>query len=304
MSHSPRVPCSLLLLALGLACRRDALAPQPNAAAGLRFSQSSPPPPDPLAPPGHIVFVRILPPLDREVFRMDATGANVTQLHAGYAPAPSPDGTKIAFNCGANICVMNADGSGLVQLTANVLAESPAWSPDGSHLAFDEQDPAGKSHIYAMNADGSGVVQLTTGTANDAAPDWSPDGTKIAFVRNLSGTPQVLVMNADGSNVVQLTSSSGGSRNPAWSPSGGLIAFDSNRSGTSQIYLMNSDGTGVAQVTTTGGSDPDWSLDASRLVFTCPAGKSSDICAIGPDGSRAVNLTNTRVAENSPAWGP
>src|SRR5712692_8951405 len=142
MRSTSRASVFLLLLAGGFGCRHDALAPQPSAAAGPLFSQSNPPPPDPLAPPGHIVFVRILPPLDREVFRMDATGANVTELQGGYAPAPSPDGTKIAFNCGANICVMNADGSGVVHLTANVLAELPAWSPDGSRLAFNEQDPA------------------------------------------------------------------------------------------------------------------------------------------------------------------
>ena len=298
MSSVARIS-GLVLILVGVSCQRDALAPKGgapvNRSALSALSTTT----------GHIAFVRILPPSARWVFKMDASGANVTQLANGYVPAWSPDGTKIAFNCGANVCTMNADGSGIVHLTANVLAESPAWSPDGSRIAFDEQDQTGKYHIYVMNADGTGVTELTTGSANDGSPDWSPDGTKIVFARNASGTPQVFVMNADGTNPIQLTSAAGGSRNPAWSPNGSLIAFDSNRSGTNQIYVMNADGSGPAPVpSTAGGSDPDWSLDGSRIVFTCPAGKSTDICAIGPDGSRLVDLTNNRLTENSPAWGP
>jgi Tol biopolymer transport system component len=99
--------------------------------------------PDPAAPPGRIVFMRMLPPSARKVFRMDATGANATQLANGYAPALSPDGSRIAYNCGANICVMGDDGSGNVQLTTNVLAEAATWSSDGSRIAFHMQDPTG-----------------------------------------------------------------------------------------------------------------------------------------------------------------
>ena len=298
-----RFPSSVGLLLL-LGCQRDALAPKPNSwATGPRFSKPSPPPPDPAAPPGHIAFVRVLPPLNRDVFRMDATGASVTRLADGYAPAWSPVGSRIAFNCGINICVMNADGSGIVQLAAT--AEAAAWSPDGSRIAFHAQDQTGNWDIYAMDANGVNQVRLTTDPAVDGNPDWSPDGTRIAFERIVNGTDQVLVMNADGTGAVQQLTSGPGGEDPAWSPNGTKIAFASNRSGQSQIYMMNSDGTGLVQlVTTTGGSGPDWSLDGSRIVFACPVGKTTDICAINPDGSRAVDLTSTRYPEHSPSWGP
>jgi Tol biopolymer transport system component len=309
MSRLRRTSVFLLLLGVGFACRPDALAPEPTASTGEpRFSTTSPP--DPLAPPGHIVFVRILPPSARWVFRMDATGANVTQLANGYAPTWKPDGTKIAFNCGANICVMNADGSGIVQLTFNVVAEASAWSaasaafPDG-RIAFDQQDASGNWHIYVMNPDGTGVTQLTTDLTIDGNADWSPDASRLAFQRHVKGgVSQVYVMSADGSGVTQLTT--GGGSSPAWSPDGTRITFDSNRSGTGQVYVMSSSGeaSGVAQVSTGGGSTSDWSPDGTWIVFTCPGGKTTDICAINSDGTRLVDLTNSRTTEQWPEWGP
>ena len=307
MTRIRRFSSSVALLLL-FGCQRDALTPNPTSTAtGPLFSESNPPSPGLLASSGHILFVRILPPLDREVFKMDATGANVTQLGAnGYAPAWKPDGSQFAFNCGVNICVMNTDGSGKKQLTFNVLAEGAHWSPDGSRIAFVEQDQTGNSHVYVMNADGTNPAQLTIFATGDGSPEWSPDGTKFAFGRKVSGTFQVLVMNDDGTGLVQLTSSPGGSFNPAWSPNGALIAFDSNRSGTRQVYVMNSDGSTQASVpNTTGGSGPTWSLDGNRIAFTCPAGKTTNICAINyPGGTGLVDLTNSRRTEMSPAWGP
>lgn len=271
-----------------------------------------PPPPDPLAPPGRIAFVRVLAPSNYEVFRMDATGANVVNLTnrvgQDYTPAWSPDGSKIVFACAVEICVMNDDGSGIVQLTTNLRAEAPAWSPDGSRIAFHREDPVGNWDIYVMDASGGNLVQLTADPATDGFPDWSPDGTKIAFRRIIAGKSQLLVMNADGSGVVQLTTGTGGST-PAWSPDGAHIAFESDRTGRPEIYVMNADGTGITQVTTAGGGKADWSLDGSRIVFYAKRGKNPsasnfDIYAINPDGTREVRLTSTTETEYSPAWGP
>jgi len=272
-----------------------------------------PPPPDPLAPPGRIAFVRVLAPSNYEIFRMDATGANVTQLTfranvQDYTPAWSPDGSKIVFACAVEICVMNDDGSGIVQLTTNVRAEAPAWSPDGSRIAFHREDPSGNWDIYVMDAGGGNLVRLTTDPSTDGFPDWSPDGTRIAFRRVISGTSQILVMNADGTGAVQLTTGPGGST-PAWSPDGARIAFDSDRSGRSEIFVMNADGSGIAQVTIAGGSNPDWSLEGSRIAFYAKRGKNPsaanfDIYAIDPAGTREVRLTSANEIEHSPAWGP
>lgn len=308
MASSGRV--GLLLLALGLlGCQRDTFAPEADVAGGPpSFAKPGPqPPPDPAAPPGRIAFVRVLAPFNLEIFRMDATGANVVQLTnrsvQDYTPAWSPDGSKIVFACAVEICVMNEDGSGIVQLTTNLRAEAPAWSPDGSRIAFHREDQAGNWDIYVMDASGGSIVRLTTDPATDGFPDWSPDGSKITFRRIVSGTSQILVMNADGTGVVQLTTGPGGST-PAWSPDGSRIAFDRDQAGRSEIFVMNADGTGLAQVTTAGGANPDWSLDGTRIVFYASRNRNTDIYGINPDGSREVRLTSNKDAEHSPAWGP
>jgi uncharacterized repeat protein (TIGR02543 family) len=89
-------------------------------------------------------------------------------------PTWSPDGSKIAFAGSPNylnsvgkeqIYVMNADGSGKVQLTSETGADCryPSWSPDGSKIVFQKDYPSFSNpyEIWIMNADGSGGIALT-----------------------------------------------------------------------------------------------------------------------------------------------
>src|SRR2546422_11296146 len=85
---------------------------------------------------------------------------------------------KIAFQTNRDgnfeIYAMNADGTGLVNLTNDPAAdEEPAWSPDRSEIAFDNNRD-GNYELYVMNADGSGVTRLTNNPAFDGFPAWSP----------------------------------------------------------------------------------------------------------------------------------
>ena len=152
------------------------------------------------------------------VFVANTDGSGFLNLADGLGPTWSPDG-RIAFTNGVDVLVMNADGTGFVNLTnestPNVTNDAPAWSPDGTKIAF-RSNRSGHSDLYVMNADGSGITQRTADTATEGRPAWSPDGMKVAFASDRDGDYEIYVMNADGSGVVRLTDNAAADKRPAW----------------------------------------------------------------------------------------
>ena len=78
----------------------------------------------------------------------------------GHAAFPGTNG-KIAFDRNRQIWTMNPDGSD--QTSLNSTGDSPAWSPDGRKIAFNDDQRTGIPRIYVMNANGSNQIQLTNG---------------------------------------------------------------------------------------------------------------------------------------------
>jgi Tol biopolymer transport system component len=198
------------------------------------------------------------------VWVMNADGTGQTQLspHPAMEPAWSPDG-RVAMSMDGGIFVINADGTGGNQITSQPSGppdSMPAWSPDGTKIAF--MRFTGSYDVWVMNADGTGQVNLTpaTATADDYQPNWSADGHRIAFASNRSGNFDVWVMNSNGAAPTQLTTDPALDQQPAFSPTGSKIAFETARNGRTDIYSMNADGTAQTQLTTNvaGDSSPDW----------------------------------------------
>jgi dipeptidyl aminopeptidase/acylaminoacyl peptidase len=215
-----------------------------------------------------------------------------------------------------DLYLIRTDGSGQARLFDDnlSLSLSPAWSPDGSKLAF-VSNRDGNFEIYTVNADGAQPTRLTDEPATDTDPSWSPDGKFIAFVSDRSGYKEVYVMDARGSNVNQLTRTQASNTHPTWSPDSASIAFASNRDGYWQIYRMNADGSEATNLSDNPASDeqePAWSPDGKRIAFTSQKVETlvQEIYVMNPDGSGRVRLTgddsssDQTTSDYSPAWSP
>ena len=204
-----------------------------------------------------------------EVFVMNSDGSgshNVShQAEADWGPNWSPDGRRVIWNCqrdldfGFQACVANADGTGLKVIRPEAWVEYPAWSPDGTQIAFMGQETGARGDdpnydIFVMNADGTSVKRLTKAPGSDGWPAWSRDGTRITFsstrndCRNSDATDcrssgdigpfhELWVMNADGSDQHRLSTSFG--QFSSWSPDGSSVVFSPG------LNVIRPDGTGL-----------------------------------------------------------
>jgi len=240
---------------------------------------------------------------------------------ADFTPSWSPDGRRIAFvstrSGAAEIHVMNADGTDVVQIThSRSFVGGISWSPDGTRIAF-ASGAAGltgpmfvnhsPSDIYVALADGTAARRLTLKGGFNAGPVWSPDGSRIAFTSDFGGSYQVWVMGSDGSVQQPLTSVS---RNfaPDWSPDGSQIVFHSDRDDPERdegsIYVMDADGAGERRLVDDSGVNPKWSRDGRWIAYESDRDGPREIYVVHPDGSGLIRLTHDGFDKFDVAWGP
>jgi len=201
--------------------------------------------------------------------------------------------------------VADSDGEGVqVALRSNEPIISPAWSPDGTKVAyvsFENKKPV----VYVQNL----VTKQRTVVANfkgsNSAPAWSPDGSKLAVALSRSGSTQIYLVNADGSNLRRLTNSNGIDTEPQFSGDGQSIYFTSDRSGGPQIYKMGIGG-GDARRVTFGGAyniSPRISPDGKYLAYISQRGGKFQLYLLDLSNNQEMRLSDT-ARDESPSFSP
>ena len=235
-----------------------------------------------LIPGSQIVFQALLDS-SWEIFRSESDGlwTQVTDDSDSQIMARLNRGcTKITLagmpNKSFDIFTMNPDGSAYAQLTYGKSDNIyPAWSSDGSLIAFQTYRNNDQADIYLMYADGSNQIPLVNNpNYYEGQPTWSPDGSQIAFTADYSGLYRIYVVNWDGSGLRELVATHD-SAMPIWSPDGNQIAYmaDGDNNYWYEIWAVNVDGTDPHQVYTPRTSKIDawlgsWSPDSKGLIFS------------------------------------
>jgi TolB protein len=253
----------------------------------------------------------------KEIWAMDYDGAGqhaITHLDSiSLSPRISPDNSRLAFvsffKSGAGIAMWSMDLGRLVKFPAfGGTTLSPAWSTDGTHIAF-SSSRTGDPEIYVCDQNGSNLKRLTNVHGPDVSPVWNPKtNAQIAWVSGRTGLPQIYTMDTEGANVQRLTDQ-GYAVSPSWSPNGQFLAFAWIRKygpgapGASDIYIMDVASRQWVQLTHDGGRNdfPSWSPDGRHIVYQSTRNGTEQIWTMLADGSQQTQLTFTG-SNSQPNW--
>lgn len=268
-----------------------------------------------------------------QIYLINLDGGEPIQLtdvvDGACQPAWSPDGITLAFTspctanreayAGSSIFVMQVGLDGATTTPMPFILSlfggdyDPAWSPDGTRIAFTSQR-TGRPQIFVAGADGSGPVNLNDDLAFNWSPAWSPDGGELAFITGRAGQAEVWLISSSGGDERRFTRGDGKSiARPSWSPDGGIIAFEKVVGNLSRLIgaPLIDGGVRELQVCQAGSlslqpmGEPAWSPDGTKLAFeTWPGGVEHDIAMMNQGCTGYVEVTSDAALDFDPAWRP
>ena len=204
----------------------------------------------------------------------------------------------------------------LLQITTHPAVDhSPAYSADGTMLAFVSERGGFGQEIWILPATGGAAIQITSFSNASASyysqsPSWSPTGDSLVFHSNNMGTYDIWVVDVSAGAPYQpyrITSLATDEQFPEWSHDGTMIAFcDDCDAANSDIYYVSPAGGSRTQVTTDGlaNRSPTWSPNDDNIAFNSFRDGNVSIYSIQLSSGLISRVSFERDEETNPSWSP
>ncbi len=202
--------------------------------------------------------------------------------------------------------VSDADGYGAQTIvSSSEPIMSPAWSPDGQHLAYVSFENR-RAAIYVQDL-GSGRRDLVASHPGiNGSPAFSPDGRLLAMTLSKGGNPDIYVLDVASRELRQVTDHLGIDTEPAWSPDGASIVFTSNRGGSPQVYKVSAAGGPAERVTFENdyNAAPAFSPDGRSLALVTRVNGQFRIGLLKLGGGGSMRIMSSGTLDESPSFAP